>query len=338
MRSPPSRFRIESSATTRTMWAMSGRPRRSPSGNFRKAGWWRLDSRRIEAGERPRFLALARTEGCRWSSMGTRSSSVSARTRVSTTGPRSADDVHQAAGFPREFDFPRDSPARGHAGFRKLGIRAPANEQVRPRHDARADLEDLELQVVLDDCLQTERSDHPAEQVQGPFDDALPHVERRGQQALPQDDGRVPGDDERRIEAELPQALLGPELVHLVDVRLVPPVHSEHLQGALREAEPLLDDRAVEEVDVVPSPDDVLLDRVLHPGLDRGPEFLLVLRDERAPPALRAVVLHEHGAVDVLRPLDLPGHVDPRGRQPLPPLLPLRPPFQDVAVPERRVR
>src|SRR5437879_9939615 len=263
MRSPPSRFRIESSATTRTMWAMSGRPRRSPSGNFRKAGWCRLDSRRIEAGDRPRFLALARTEGCRWSSTGTRRSAGSARTRVNTAGARPADDVHQAARLPGELELASDPASRGHARLRKLRIRTTANEQVRPRHDARADLEDLELQVVLDDRLEAERSDHPAEQVQGAFHNALPHVERRGQQTLPQDDGHVPRDDERRIEAELPQALLGPELVHLVDVRLVPPVDPEHLQGALREADPLLADRAVEEVDVLPSPDHVLPHRVV---------------------------------------------------------------------------
>src|SRR5207249_515076 len=130
---------------------MSGRPRRSPSSTFRRAGWWRLESRRIAPGDRPRFFALARTEGWRWASTGTRSSSVSARTRVSTDPLRSADDIHQPARLPRELDLPRDPAARGHLGLRQVGVRAPRDEQVRPRHDPAADLEDVELHVVLDE-------------------------------------------------------------------------------------------------------------------------------------------------------------------------------------------
>src|SRR5439155_488858 len=87
---------------------------------------------------------------------------------------------------------------------------------------------------------------------------------------------------------------------------------------------------------VLPRADDVFLDGVLHPGLDRLLEVLVILRDERAAAALRAVVLHEHGTVNVLRSLDLQRHRDAGGREPLPLLLAVRLPFQDLAVPEGR--
>src|SRR2546422_6498722 len=223
----------------------------------------------------------------------------------------SAEDVRQTSLFLGDSDLPRDAAARRHPGLCEVGVRGSTDEQVRPGDDPRRDLEDFELELVRHDRLQAEWTDHAAEQGDRSLHGPLAHLERLRQERLPQHDRHVASHDERWEEAHLAQCLLGPELVHLVDIRLVPSVHSEHLEAPFRERVARRREWRVEVVDVIPRPDDILLDREFHPGLDRLPEVLVVLRDEGTAATLGPVVLHEHGAIDVFRVLDLQRHRDP---------------------------
>src|SRR3990170_3928087 len=248
---------------------------------------------------------------------------VCARFSVRGRGHRLREDVGEAALLLRETELPRDPPARAHPGLHEVRIRGTRDEQVRPRHDPGADFEYLELESVRHNRLEAEGPDHAPEQADRLLDDPLPHLERLGEQRLPEHDGEIPRDHERRVQSVLPQRILRPELVHLVDVRLVAPVDSEHLEGPAAQPVPVLDERGVEVMDVVPGPDHVLLDRVLLPWPDRLPKLRLRLRDERALPALRPVVFHEHGPVDLRRATEPPRHVHARGEEPLPLPLPV---------------
>ena len=145
----------------------------------------------------------------------------------------------------------------------QVRIGRAGDERVGTGDDPGGDLEDLELQLVVDDRLQTERPPHAPEELVGLVDDLLRHLERLRQQRLSQNHRRVPGDHERGVQA-VPLGLLdGSELVHLVDVGLVAPVHGQQLQGpSLLASVPIGLVRVVEEVHVVPGTEAVLLDGV----------------------------------------------------------------------------
>lgn len=132
----------------------------------------------------------------------------------------------------------------------------------------------------------------------------------------------------------MPLGLLdGSELVHLVDVGLVAPVHGQQLQGpSLLASVPVGLVRIVEEVHVVPGTEAVLLDRVRLGGIDGHLEVGVVHGDEVAPSALGAVVLDHHGLVDLPGVRYETGHGHPGAGDPLPLHVPVGLPVQDRAV------
>src|SRR5580658_10369417 len=230
-------------------------------------------------------------------------------------------------------DLSRDPTTRGEAGFHEVRVRTPRNEQARPRHDPGGALEDLELEVRGHDPLDATGADHAAEQLDRPLHDPTRDLEGPGEQGLTEDDRHAPRDHERRPNAGLEQFLLGPELVELIDVRLVPAVHPQELERSLAQAVPSVGDGGVEEVHVVPRSQDVLLDDV-RTGRPEVLERLPVLREEESLAPLRAVVLHDHRTRDLLRVLVEFRHRHAGGLEPVPLLSTVRFPPEHRTVPE----
>jgi len=82
------------------------------------------------------------------------------------------------------------------------------------------------------------------------------------QERLPHHDRYVSGDDERRVYPKLLKLCDGTKSLHLINRRLITPVHGKQLQTSFRQLVRVVLDRGVEIVKVVSSPHHKLLDRI----------------------------------------------------------------------------
>ena len=128
--------------------------------------------------------------------------------------------------------------------------------------------------------------------------------------------------------------LEGSELVHLIDVGLVATVDGQQFEGsALLDAVSVGLEGVVEEVEVVPGSEAVLLDGVGLGVVDSHLEIGVVLGDEESTSSLGSVVFHHDGFLDLPGVGDETGHGGSGGGDPLPLENPVGLPGQHTAVP-----
>src|SRR5947207_3823136 len=230
---------------------------------------------------------------------------------------RSGDELPEAAGVDPSANLHGDPSPRAHAPTPEgvpVGV-AHRHVDVRPAADARRDVVDPELQVLVHGGLQGERSDDPRRKMslrRGHV--PLRHVEHVLEARLAQGRAVVADDHVLRnpFRVRERELLIRREANVSVEGRLEPPIDSQEL-----ELLGFLFDGGIEEIEVEDRPDDVLLDAgrreillrdhvLLQEGLRLLPILLEGSRGEEPPLELLDFVrqLDDREALDVPRVLD----------------------------------